>query len=207
MPKDSSKVHDDLKAGLDEVGRGSWAGPLLVVVAAFYADTPKVQGVRDSKRLTAKKRQLLVPEIMKAAAAVGFGWSCAEEIDDVGINEAWQKACARALAAVPKLVVLYVDGDTRVENYSGKQEIIVRADSSIWQVSAASIVAKEARDLVMKDDSRRWPQYGWEKNSGYGTHQHQLAILEHGTSEMHRQTFLKKLNARLRMKLRELTTV
>lgn len=182
-----------LIAGLDEVGMGPVAGPQVVVVAAFAGDRPKdLADVDDSKKLSRKKREELVPAILKHTKFFGFGWSSAEEIDEFGKLECWQRAAMGALVGAPKFSNLIVDGEYRVEDYKGPQEVVVKADHLYWQVSAASILAKVMRDNDMEYLAEFHKGYGWETNAGYGTEAHLKAIKTLGLTQFHRRTFLKK---------------
>jgi ribonuclease HII len=182
----------DLRGGLDEVGRGCIAGPITIAVTAFPKDHPKIPGVRDSKKLSKSKRELLAPRIYREAAFVGVGWVSAQFIDEHGITAAWQCAAMSALDGCPEMELI-VDGIDKVEEYQGPQKTVVKADDKHWEVSAASIVAKVLRDREMEYMASYYPGYGWETNSGYGTSTHRNKILEVGTNHLHRMTFLKKL--------------
>jgi ribonuclease HII len=181
-----------LDAGLDEVGRGPVAGPICIAVVAFHKGV-QLQGVNDSKQLTARRREELIPPILESAAFVGIGWASPRYIDEKGIAAAWQYAANMALQHAPiSNMLLTVDGRDRVDNYEGKQRSVVKADGSHYPTSAASIVAKVSRDLDMLQMSERYQGYGWERNSGYGTKEHREAILELGVTPYHRRSFLRK---------------
>jgi ribonuclease HII len=181
-----------LIAGLDEVGRGALAGPMVVVVAAFEEAPPPLDCITDSKKLTPARREELAPMITKAADYVGFGWSEAWEIDDIGMTAAWYKCCMRALNGAPQFEKLVVDGNDLVKGYSGYQLAVPKADLSVWQVGAASIIAKRMRDVEMEGLAEHYPGYGWESNVGYGTRQHYDALDEYGVTKEHRRLFLRK---------------
>jgi len=182
-----------LYAGLDEVGAGPLAGPLVIAVAAFPYDMAPIPGVTDSKKLTEKRRAELAPIIASQATFVGYGWASAQEIDDMKMSAAWQLAAYRALRGAPPLDILMVDGIREVDPYATKQVTIIKGDARVWQIGAASIVAKVARDVELMDMARYYPQYSWEKNKGYGTKEHLNLILAHGPCPYHRRSFLKKL--------------
>lgn len=181
-----------LSAGLDEVGMGSLAGPLTVAVVAFKQEAPPIEGLRDSKKLSKKKREKLLPLIIAEASFVGVGWASAQLINDQGINAAWQAACKDALRT-SSFKDLFVDGVRPVKGYSGAQTTVIQGDDSIWQIAAASIVAKVSRDMEMEWLGQDFPAYQWEKNAGYGTEQHINAVKQQGPCYLHRKRYLKKI--------------
>ncbi len=182
--------------GIDEVGRGPLAGP-LVVGAVILPDDDKewYGGLKDSKKLSAKKREIL-SEIILAEAAVGLGWVSNVELDKVGIANALKIATRRAVKAVQRLHVpfsqIIIDGkinflsDTPLERYVST---VVKADDRIREVSAASIVAKVARDRYMVEIATKYPEYGFDKHMGYGTVAHRKALDEYGICPEHRLSF------------------
>jgi ribonuclease HII len=182
-----------LLAGLDEVGLGCLAGPCTVVIVAFPEDFTPIPGVKDSKKLSRKKREELAPQILKAASFFGIGWAHPQLIDDIGISRAWQKAVNDALQHAPAFGQLFVDGQRRVKGYPGGQTVEPHGEDKWWQVAAASIVAKVSRDHDMREMDKVFPGYGFSKHVGYGTAEHTKQILLMGPSPYHRKTFLKKL--------------
>ena len=177
-----------LIAGVDEVGRGPLAGP--VVASAVILDPARpIEGLADSKVLTSKKREIL-SEIIKAnCIAWAIGYATVEEIDSMNILQASLLAMERAintLSITPNHV--QVDGQFSPKvNYS--VETIISGDSLIPVISAASIVAKVARDRDMIDYDRVYPEYGFAKHKGYGTAQHLLALKQFGVTPIHRRSF------------------
>lgn len=180
--------------GFDEVGRGSWAGP-LVVGACILPDGCQIEGLTDSKKLTAKRRLALEPEIQAQALDFGLGWVEAGEIDQIGISQALKLAAQRALAELDKRLLaeveqIIVDG---ISDFVGDVRVstMKQADLLIPSVSAAAILAKVARDRHMVELSmdKRYAQYGFEKHVGYGTKTHHQAILDYGVSDQHRRSF------------------
>ncbi|MBR3269642.1 ribonuclease HII [Candidatus Saccharibacteria bacterium] len=183
--------------GIDEVGRGPLAGPL--VVGAVILPDPKpewVSELKDSKKLSAKKREALSELILKEAPAFGLGWVFASELDEVGISEALRLACSRAVKSVQKLHVpfsqIVIDG--KVNFLSGTKlsdyvTTVVKADDLVKEVSAASIIAKVARDKYMCELDSKYPEYGFSSHVGYGTAKHMAAISEFGISPEHRKSF------------------
>lgn len=172
--------------GVDEVGRGAWAGPLLVCAARLRRP---VDGLTDSKLLSRKKRQYYA-EIINQQADIGYGWVLAIEIDDIGLSAALRLATARALAEiVPNTAEeIIIDGTVNFAPQYNSHTLI-KADLTIPAVSAASIVAKVARDKYMCQLATVYPNYGFEKHVGYGTTLHQAAIAQYGYTPEHRRSF------------------
>jgi len=173
--------------GIDEVGRGCWAGP---VVAGAVLLTQPVAGLKDSKKLSARQREKLAAAVYASGAAVGLGWVTPAEVDDVGLTQAVRLAMERALEqiAVPNQEII-IDGNLNFLAHVPRSSALIKADDSVPAVSAASIVAKVARDAYMAELAVQFPQYGFEKHVGYGTALHRAALLEHGVSEHHRKSY------------------
>lgn len=181
-----------LIAGIDEVGRGAWAGPL---VAAAVVLGCKIQGLDDSKKLNAKNRKRLAVEIHENAHSVGIGWVEPQEIDKLGLTHAVTLAMYRAVTLIGyNFTEIVIDGNYNFFsnlNDIGCHEIstIVGADGTVPEVSAASIVAKVARDTYMAEQDEHYPSYNFAKNVGYGTHEHALALDLYGITPLHRKSF------------------
>ena len=182
--------------GIDEVGRGPLAGPLVVGAVILPEEEREwYKELKDSKKLSAKKREKLSDMIM-AEAVVGLGWVSNIELDEVGISGALRLATRRAVKAVQKLHApfsqIVIDGkvnflkDTPLEEYVS---VMIKADDLIREVSAASIVAKVARDKYMVEMAEKYPEYGFDKHVGYGTAFHRKAIAEFGVCPEHRRSF------------------
>ena len=173
--------------GIDEVGRGCWAGP--VVAGAVLLGDP-IRGLRDSKVLTKKARERLDAEIRVAALAFGIGWVAPAELDTIGLTEAVRLAMRRAFAAItaPYQKVV-IDGNYNYFPDVENCEAVIKADDTVPAVSAASIIAKVARDRYMADMSTKFPGYGFEKHVGYGTAAHRAALQLQGVCELHRRSF------------------
>jgi len=197
MTRENLKGRSDLSAGLDEVGCGPWAGPLLVVVAAFPSNKARIPGVTDSKRLSRAKREELAPKIVAEASFIGCGWVTAAEIDKYRLGQAWQMAASRALAGAPEFAHLLIDGQRKVQSYSGDQNTFVKGELKHWQIAAASVVAKVLRDHEMDHLAEFYP-YGFDKHSGYGTDEHKTQLYRLGPCREHRMTFLRKFIAKFR---------
>ncbi|MCE2992925.1 MAG: ribonuclease HII [Alphaproteobacteria bacterium] len=182
----------ELVIGVDEVGRGCLAGP--VIAAAVKVDKSIVNFcVNDSKKLSIKKRELIYSALIEHFEyAVGI--VDVQEIDSVNILNATKKAMEIAIRSLnPDLSLpIIVDGNTKPFQ-SDKIHTVIQADALMPSVAAASIIAKVTRDRLMKEKGSLFPHYNWQKNAGYGTKQHIDAILEHGICEHHRHTFLKKI--------------
>lgn len=177
--------------GIDEVGRGPWAGPL--VIGAVVLGEAKIEGLTDSKKLTKKARERLNDEIYAQANGVGLGWVSAEEIDEIGLSESLRLATKRAVGEVKTpFHEIILDGTvnflsgTPLENYVTTMK---KADLLISAVSAASIVAKVARDRYMEEQAELYPEYGFAGHVGYGTAAHRAAIEKYGVTPLHRLSF------------------
>ena len=175
--------------GIDEVGRGCWAGPLLVVAARANGTLP--EGLSDSKLLGKKTREQLVPEILQTCS-LGEGWVQPEEIDEHGLAQAMRLGVSRALLALGATAdeEIIIDGNANYcpQEYQ-KVQAIIKADATHPIVSAASVYAKVTRDAHMVRAAQFYPFYGFEKHVGYGTALHQSALKIHGVSTIHRRSF------------------
>lgn len=173
--------------GIDEVGRGCWAGP--VVAGAVILHQP-ILGLKDSKQLTKLKRQRLDGQIRLEAMAFGLGWVPAAEIDSLGMTAAIRLAMERALAEISLAYrTIVIDGAYNFLSDNPLARCLVRADSLVPEVSAASIIAKVARDNYMAQAARRFRGYGFEAHVGYGTGAHAAALELLGPCELHRLSF------------------
>lgn len=182
--------------GIDEVGRGCWAGPL--VAGAVVLREPIV-GLMDSKKLTHNQRKELVKEIYVKAVAIGLGWVDAKTIDAIGLSAANGRAMKLALEQinVPYDRVI-IDGTYNFLPEVQGTETLAKADSLVPAVSAASILAKVARDAYMVDAAMQYPEYGFEKHVGYGTRYHHEQLKKFGVCELHRLSY-KPLQVLLRV--------
>jgi len=186
------------EVGIDEVGRGAVFGPVfsaVVVLTEKNKFTLKQFGVMDSKKLTPKKRKLLLPKILLLSSDYGIGQSSAREIDKLGIRVATELSMIRALNKLEdKPSEIIVDGPLLLRPWKGIQKNIVSGDSKFISISSASIVAKVYRDILMERLEKKCPGYLILKNKGYGTKEHFSLIKENGITNLHRKSFLKKLN-------------
>lgn len=177
--------------GIDEVGRGPWAGP--IVVGAVVLGGVQIEGLNDSKKLSKKRREELANIIHSQALAVGLGWVSAHELDEIGMSEALRVATRRAVEQihVPYHEII-IDGTINLLAGTSKGQYVTtlpKADALIPSVSAASIVAKVARDAYMKEQDELFPGYGFSSHAGYGVAKHRAAIEALGVSPLHRLSF------------------
>ncbi|BEV35955.1 ribonuclease HII [Synechococcus sp. M16CYN] len=188
-----------LIAGIDEVGRGCLFGPVFaaVVVLDKLAEQQLWQaGLNDSKKLSAKQRSELVPVIRQESKAWGLGQASAGEIDVLGIRGATEQAMLRALQKLPQSPnLVLVDGKLRLRLWNGPQQVLVAGDSYSAAIAAASVLAKEVRDALIRRLALRFPGYSLERNVGYGTALHRKALLDLGPTSLHRNSFLRRLLA------------
>lgn len=189
-----------LIAGMDEAGRGALAGPVCVGAVILPHDhahlLQSLSGVHDSKQLTPRKRSELVPQIKQTALAWGIGFAVAEEIDSLGIVAATRLAASRALESL-SLFPNYLLTDFRLElpELDIPQTAIVKGDQRSLSIACASILAKTARDELMRELHAQHPGYNFASHKGYGTLLHRKQIEQLGRSPIHRKTFkLKKHN-------------
>ena len=186
-------------AGVDEVGRGCWFGPVFagaVVLSEVAAVELLAEGLTDSKALTVRRRARLVPLIEDAATAWALGQASAREIDALGIRSATELAMLRALQRLPiPLELVLVDGVLPLRLWMGPKRTVVRGDSKCAAIAAASVLAKQARDGLIKRLASRFYGYGLERHVGYGTAIHRRALLDLGPTALHRRSFLTKLFA------------
>ena len=188
-------------AGVDEVGRGCWFGPVFAgaVILSPEAETSlAAAGLTDSKALTARRRAALVPQIQAATSAWALGQASAREIDRHGIRTATEWAMLRALQRLPLRSGLapdwvLVDGVLPLRCWSGPQQTLVRGDSQSLAIAAASVLAKQARDALITRLAVVHPGYGLERHAGYGTAVHRQALLAHGPTPLHRRSFLSRV--------------
>ncbi|RYH09094.1 ribonuclease HII [Tropicimonas sp. IMCC6043] len=175
-------------AGVDEVGRGPLAGP--VTAAAVILDAADIPpGLNDSKKLTARRREALALEIT-ARAEVAIVHVGIEEIDQLNILRASHLAMERALAELrPAPDLALIDGNLLPRALPCSGRAVVRGDATCLSIAAASIVAKVARDRLMVDLAQQHPGYGWERNAGYPTKEHHLALRDLGVTPHHRRSF------------------
>ncbi|MFI5227766.1 MAG: ribonuclease HII [Gemmatimonadales bacterium] len=177
-------------AGVDEVGRGPLAGPVVACAVVMPADVRAIPGVDDSKQLTAAERERLAVKIRERAVSFGVGAASVREIDRVNIYHATVIAMRRALrrlTVVPHQVL--IDGKP-IRTLEIPHTAIVGGDDACYTIACASIVAKVTRDRLMRRLATRYPLYAWERNVGYSTEAHLGGIAEHGVTPHHRRSFI-----------------
>lgn len=179
---------ENFVAGVDEVGRGPLAGP-VVAAAVVLPEKHEIEGLMDSKKLTKKKRETLYPIILAKALGTGIGMVSVQKIDEINIREATFLAMERALKDLPM-----VPHSALIDGESLKSQIIpnkgiIKGDDKIDSIKAASIIAKVTRDRIMFHYGKIFPEYGFEQNSGYGTKVHMEALHKYKSTPIHRRTF------------------
>ena len=184
---------EDLIAGVDEVGRGALFG-MVVTAAVILPKTAIIDcqnwGIKDSKKLSAHRRELLVPQIQQAAIAYNIGIATVAEIDDLNILQATLLAMRRAimgLAITPELCL--IDGNKSISDLAIPQQTLIKGEDKSISIAAASILAKVLRDRLTIELAEIYPMYHLAKNKGYGTAQHLMAIEKYGITPEHRQSF------------------
>ncbi|MAT36929.1 MAG: ribonuclease HII [Acidimicrobiaceae bacterium] len=174
--------------GLDEVGKGAWAGP-LTVGAVVVNQTKRITGVRDSKMLNEKEREILYDRITNWARAWAVGHVSNDECDELGMSDAQRLAAKRALAALeltPDKVLL--DGNWDFVG-GGISQPIVKGDTTSLSIAAASIVAKVSRDRLLREADKKWPDYSFSSNKGYPCPRHREALSKFGATTFHRRSW------------------
>ena len=181
-----------LAAGLDEAGRGAWAGPVAaaaVILPVNTEITEKLTGVRDSKELTPLERERLADRIQIYALAYATGLASAEEIDTIGILPATRIAMTRALAGLGQIPDHLLIDALFLPDLSIPQTSLIKGDKRSLSIAAASILAKTARDALMRAFDHEYPQYGFARHKGYGTRVHRESIERVGPCAIHRMSF------------------
>ena len=190
-----------LIAGVDEVGRGPLAGPVVAAACIFDRDVDIV-GIDDSKKLSEKKKEQLFDEIKDKALAYGIGEASCEVIDEINILEATKLAMRKAIEEADlmlaskgrdKIQIVIFDA-IKINDLKKEQMSVIKGDQTYFSVAAASILAKVTRDNLMKEYDKVYPEYGFASNKGYGTKAHYEGIKKAGITEIHRKSFLKNLD-------------
>lgn len=190
------EIHDKYKliAGIDEVGRGPLAGPVVTCAVIMKSDSA-IDGITDSKKLTRKKMLKLKEKILEDTICYAYGYANPRLIDKVNIKNATHKAMEDALNNLkikPEIVLIDAERiDTDIPQLN-----IVKGDLNEYAISCASILAKIRRDDIMINFSKLYPNYGFDTNMGYGTKKHYQGLEEYGETPIHRQTFLRKFHER-----------
>lgn len=187
-----SFFHEDqhILVGIDEVGRGPLAGPVVAAAVILPYDCD-LTGVKDSKKLSEEKREELFDKIQQQALAIGVGIVPAEVIDEINILQATFLAMRKAVAELGQPIdIICVDGDKTIPQLDVVQHAVIKGDDKSAAIAAASIIAKVTRDRMMKAYAKEYPAYDWESNKGYGSAKHYEGIRMSGTTPLHRQSFL-----------------
>lgn len=190
-----------LIAGVDEVGRGPLAGPVVAAACIFDRDVDIV-GIDDSKKLSEKKREQFFDEIKDKALAYGIGEASCEVIDEINILEATKLAMKRAIDEADKMleskgrdkIQIVIFDAVKINDLKKEQMSVIKGDQTYFSVAAASILAKVTRDNLMKEYDKVYPEYRFASNKGYGTKAHYEGIKKAGITEIHRKSFLKNLD-------------
>ena len=176
-------------AGLDEVGRGCLAGPVVAAACILDINRPLIKGLNDSKKLTPAVRESIEEQLKEQCVAFAIGEVEAEEIDEINILEATKKAMRIALSKLePQADFLLIDALT-LKDVLLPQRPVIKGDSICGSIAAASILAKTYRDKLMHDYHSEFPNYGFDKHVGYGTAEHLNALRKHGACPLHRRSF------------------
>lgn len=177
-----------LIAGLDEVGRGAWAGPLVASAVVLPRDLP-TGNIFDSKNLSPEQREQLNVYTQAKAVCFATGQASPREIEELGLTKALRLAYLRALKQMtPQPEIVMVDGHP-LKEFPYRHKAIVKGDQQSKSIALASILAKQYRDKLMIRLAKQFPQYGFDLHKGYGTEQHQHAILRHGVCDLHRKNY------------------
>ena len=185
----------DLIVGLDEAGRGPWCGPVVAACVGWQnlqCPDDLAHQINDSKKLTAQKREQLYDKIIQITPIWGIGQASAKEIDEINILQASFLAMRRALDQVIQKgfrpTVALIDGN-RLPDWEIEKHALIGGDGKSLSIAAASILAKVTRDRIMTKLAQKYPQYGWEKNAGYGTKAHQQGLAKYGITPEHRRSY------------------
>lgn len=179
--------------GIDEVGRGPLAGPVVAGAVILPKDC-NILYINDSKKLSEKKREELYDVIMEQAVVTGIGMASPARIDEINILQATYEAMRQAVAQLPQEPDIFLNDAVIIPGISEEKQIkIIKGDAKSVSIAAASILAKVTRDHMMMEYDKIYPEYGFAKHKGYGTKMHNEAILTYGPCPIHRRTFLKKL--------------
>lgn len=176
--------------GIDEVGRGPLAGPVVAGAVILPKDCD-ILYINDSKKLSAAKRDELYDEIMEKAVSVGLGYVGPERIDEINILQATYEAMREAVSKLDPQPDLLLNDAVTIPGLPQKQVPIIKGDAKSISIGAASIVAKVTRDRLMEEYDRMFPEYGFASNKGYGSAEHIAAIKEYGPTPIHRRSFIK----------------
>lgn len=183
------KINETLySAGCDEAGAGCGASDLLVAAVILDPNNP-ITGLNDSKKLTEKKRELLYPEIIEKALDYCIVHISPKEVDSLNIFQARMEGFRRAISGLKKVDYVVIDGNKIPSGLTVDTDFLIKGDSLLQCISAASILAKVTRDRLMIEQSILYPEYGFEKHKGYLTKEHLEALVKYGPCEIHRMSY------------------
>ena len=178
-------------AGMDEVGRGPLAGPVVVCCAAMPPE-PLLEHVNDSKQVSEHRREALFPALTDTALGYAFGWVGENVIDEINILEATKLAFKQAFESMPILVTDVLIDAVRGLDIAARQHSLIHGDTLSYSIACASILAKVTRDRYMTEQDALYPEYGFARNKGYGTAEHIAALRKYGPCPIHRNSFIRK---------------
>lgn len=188
--------------GTDEVGRGPLAGPVVAAAVQLDLSNP-IQGINDSKKLSAKMRELLYDKITSQATSWSVGHASPEEIDSINILQASLLAMKRALDNLnTQRSIVLIDGNKTINDLSGTHQVsIINGDCTSASIAAASIVAKVTRDRLMMEYHEKYPEYGFNTNKGYPTKEHRKRVLKYGLTPIHRKSFCERILTQIELNI------
>ena len=176
-------------AGIDEVGRGPLAGPVVACAVVINGDRPRINNVKDSKKLNAKQRDEICQSLIKHPAVEwGIGMVSEKVIDRINILQATKLAMQKAVQKLDRPNFLILDGNFSIQSKT-PQKSIIKADEKVFSCSCASIIAKVTRDKMMLKYDKKYPSYGFASNKGYPTDFHRKMLKKYGPSKIHRKSF------------------
>ena len=176
--------------GIDEAGRGPLAGPVVAGAVILPSDC-KILYLNDSKKLTARRRELLYDEIMEKAVSVGVGVASHERIDEINILQATYEAMCEAIGKLQVMPQILLNDAVTIPQVTIPQVPIIKGDAKSLSIAAASVIAKVTRDRLMAEYDELMPEYGFAAHKGYGSSAHIAAVKKYGPSPIHRRTFIK----------------
>lgn len=180
-----------LLAGMDEVGRGPLAGPVVVCCAAM-PQTPLIRHVNDSKQVSEQRREALYSELAETALGFSLGWVWPETIDEINILQATRQAFREAFLGMPVPVTDVLVDAMKDLDIPARQHPLIHGDALSYSIACASILAKVTRDRYMLEQDALYPEYGFARNKGYGTSEHIMALKRFGPCPIHRRSFISK---------------
>ena len=178
--------------GIDEVGRGSFAGPVVAGAVILPKDCD-ILYINDSKKLSEKKREELYEEIMEKAVAVQVGYASPARIDEINILQATYEAMREAVSKLPVTPQILLNDAVTIPGITIPQVPIIKGDAKSVSIAAASIIAKVTRDRLMREYDKIMPEYGFASNKGYGSREHIEALRTYGATPIHRKSFIKNV--------------